>query len=151
MKTHRSTQFYCSGGECSVKCVHPTLEGGKQRRTERCGSFLGGWGCWNMWWSQNALECCWTESSFCITTPVPILPIWWGISFRDLAGKHFNILRTSQIFHLVTSTFMATRRKTFVDIGFIRMRKCKSGWGCGSICDLPFLHDWNWSSRLPVR
>ena len=28
MKMHRSTQLfpYCSGGECSVKCVQPTLE-----------------------------------------------------------------------------------------------------------------------------
>ena len=28
MKTHRSTQLflYCSGGECSVKCVCPALE-----------------------------------------------------------------------------------------------------------------------------
>ena len=28
MKTHRSTQLflYCSGGERSVKCVHPALE-----------------------------------------------------------------------------------------------------------------------------
>ena len=28
MKTHRSTQFflYCSGGECSVKCVRPALK-----------------------------------------------------------------------------------------------------------------------------
>ena len=69
--------------------------------------------------------------------PVPILPIWWGISFRYLAGKHFNILRTAQIFPLVTSTFLATRRKIFVDVGFTRTRNCKNGWGCGSINDLP--------------
>ena len=39
---------------------------------------------------------------------IPLLQIWWGINFRDLAGKHFNILRTAQIFSLVTSTFLAT-------------------------------------------
>ena len=49
----------------------------------------------------------------------PILPIWWGISFRDLAGKQFNILRIAQIFPLVTSTFLATSRKTFVGVASV--------------------------------
>ena len=83
------------------------------------------------------LECYRTESSFCMITPVPMLAIWWGISFRDLTRKHFNILRTAQFFPLVTSKFLATWRKTFMDVCFIRTRKCKSGWGCGSISDLP--------------
>ena len=45
MKMHKSTQLclYCSGGEGSVKCVRPALKnGGKQRRAEKCGSFLAG-------------------------------------------------------------------------------------------------------------
>ena len=58
--------------------------------------------------SQYALEYCRAESSFCMITPVPILPIWRGINFTNLAGKHFSILRTSQIFPLVTSTILAT-------------------------------------------
>ena len=33
--------------------------------------------------------------------------------------------------------FLATWRKTFVDVCFIRTMNCKSGWGCGSISDLP--------------
>ena len=36
---------------------------------------------------------------------------------------------------LVTSTFFATWGKTFQDFSFIRTRKLKSGWGCGSISD----------------
>ena len=86
--------------------------------------------------NQNALECCRTESFFCMITPVPTLLIWWGVSFRYLAGKHFNILHTDKIFPLVTSTFSATWRKTFMDVGFIRTRKSKSGWGCGSFSHL---------------
>ena len=87
--------------------------------------------------ASNSPECCRTVSSFCMKTHVPILPICRGISFRNLAGKHVNILRTVQIFPLVSSTFLATWRKTFVDVGFIRTRTRKSGWGCGSIGDLP--------------
>ena len=87
--------------------------------------------------SIDALECCRTESSFCMITPVPILPIWWGINFRDLAGKYFNIIRTVLIYPHVTSTILAIWRKIFMDVGFIRTRKCKSEWGCGSISDLP--------------
>ena len=41
--------LYCPGGERSAECVRPVLEmeASKQRRAERRGSFLGGWGCWN--------------------------------------------------------------------------------------------------------
>ena len=38
MKTHRSTQLflYCSGGECSVKCVRPALEMETSKEEQRC-------------------------------------------------------------------------------------------------------------------
>ena len=45
---HRYTQlfFYCSGGERSVKCVRLASEKeASKKRAERCGLFLGGWGC----------------------------------------------------------------------------------------------------------
>ena len=100
---------------------------------------------------SNVLKYFRTESSFCMITRVPILPIWWGISFRYLAGKHFNILSTVQIFPLVTSTFLAIWRETFVVVGFIWTRKCKSGWGCGSTIYLPLSTILQyWSSRLPM-
>ena len=37
MKTHRFTQLflYCSGGECSVKCVRPALEMGASKEEQR--------------------------------------------------------------------------------------------------------------------
>ena len=89
---------------------------------------------------------CRTESSFCMITPIPILPIRWGISFRELAGKHFNILRTAKIFPLVTSTFLATWRKTFVDVGFIRTRNARMGEVVDPSSTYLFLQDWNWSS-----
>ena len=125
--------FYWSGGERSVQCVCPALE----LEVSRDVWFVS-------WWLRvlrRAIKSKRPEMLsdgiiFCMIMPVPILPIWWGISFRDLAGKHYNILRTTQIFPLVTSTFLATWRKTFVDVGFIRTRKRKSGWGCGSIRDL---------------
>ena len=60
---------------------------------------------------KTTLECCRTESSFCVITPVSVLPIWWGISLRDFAGKRLNILHTSQIFPLVTSTFFGDLKK----------------------------------------
>ena len=128
--------LHCSRGEHSVKCVRPALEM-EARKEEQKVQFVS-------WWllvlrhtiCQNALECGRTESSFCMIMPIPILPIWWGICFRDLAGKHFNILHTAQIFPLMSSTYLATWRKTFMDISFFRTRKSKSGWG-GSISDLP--------------
>ena len=107
MKTHRFTKLflYCFGGERSVKCVRPALEMEARKEEQR--------GVVSSWWlrmlehakfivaCQNALECCRAELSFCMITPVPILPIWRGINFRDLAVKRFNILRTVQIFPLV--------------------------------------------------
>ena len=37
MKTHRSTKLflYCSGGEHSVKCVHPALEMERSKEEQR--------------------------------------------------------------------------------------------------------------------
>ena len=99
---------------------------------------------------QNALECCRMESSFCMIIPIPILPIWWGINVRDLAGKHFNILCTTQIFPLVTPYFWRPEeRHLWTSVSF----------GQGSVrvdevvdpsATYLFLQDWNWLSHLPV-
>ena len=66
------------------------------------------------WWSNP-------ETSFCMIMPVPMLPVWWVMSFRDLAGKHFNILRTAQIFPLATSKFWRPQeRHSWTSISFWR-------------------------------
>ena len=136
---HKFTQLflYCSGGEHNAKCVHPALKMEASKEEQRSVvRFLVAEGVaihHTVKTSQNAVG---RNHPFCMITPIPTPPIWWGISFRDLAGKHLNILRSAKIFPLVSSTFLATWRKTSVDVGFIRTRKYKSGWGCGFISDL---------------
>ena len=75
VKTHRATQLflYCSRREHSVKCVRPALEIMASKEEQRgVVSFL---------MAQSAVTrhkiiTPWTESIFCMVTPVPILPIW---------------------------------------------------------------------------
>ena len=43
----------------------------------------------------------------------------------------------SEIIPVMTTTFLATWKKTFGDVGFMRTRKCKSEGGCRSISDIP--------------
>ena len=78
MKMHRSTQlFHCSGSECSVKCVRPTLE--KEARKEERRDvvrYLVVEGAATHHKVKTPLECRRTESSFCMITPVAIVPIW---------------------------------------------------------------------------
>ena len=124
--------LYCSRDERSVKCVRPALEMEASKEEQRgVVRFLLA----ESAWTRDKVKMPWNDVGRMIR-PVPILPIWWGITCRDLVGKHFNILRTAQIFLLDFHIF-GDLKKTFVDVGFIRIRKCKSGWRCGSISDLP--------------
>ena len=125
-------------------CSSNIRNGYKQRRAERWLRML------RCAIKSKRLKFCRTESSFCMITPAPILPFWWGISFRGFAGKHFIIiLRTSQIFALVTSTFLATwRRHSWASVSFGRGSK----W-VGEVnpsATYLFEQEWNWKSRLPV-
>ena len=117
-------------------CLSCIGNGGKHRRAERCDSFLGGCGC-----LQRAIK-----------LKLPGMLSDGDILLYDNAHLHTdNLVRDrlqrfgwethqhppySPDLPLVTSTFFATRRKTFVDVGFNRTRKCKSGWDCGSVSDL---------------
>ena len=126
MKMHRSTQLflYCSGGERSVKCVHPALEREASKEEQR--------GVVRLLVAEGA------------GTRDKIKTLSDGIILlHDNASPHTANLATvtlqrfgwetlehpPYIPNLSPSDFhiFASRRKTFLDVGFIRTRKCKSG------------------------
>ena len=79
--------------------------------------------------------------------PFPILPIWWRINFRDVTGRQFNILRTVQIFPLVTCTFWRSEeRHSWTSVSFGR-RSARVGEVVEPSPTYLFLQDWNWSSH----
>ena len=109
MKTHKSTQLflYSSGGERSVKCVHPALEMEASREEQR------------------------GLVRFLVAEGAATLPVHKCLGMLSdgiilLAGKHFNILRTAQIFPHETHIFGDLKQDNLGRrVGFIRTRKCK--------------------------
>ena len=78
MKIHKPTQFYiyCSGGKRNIKCVRPALEMEASKEEQRgVVRFLVAEGDATRHKVKTPLECCRTEPSFRMTTPVPLLPI----------------------------------------------------------------------------
>ena len=140
MKTHRSTQLflYFSGGERSVKCVRPALEMEASKEEQRgVARFLVAESAATRHKVKTPWNSVGRNHPFAWIMPVPILSIWRGISFRDLAGKHFNILRTAQIFLLVTSTLFGDLKKDIRGRRFHSDEKVQEWVCCGSISDLP--------------
>ena len=101
MKTHMFTQLflYCSEGELGVKCVRPALE----MKASREVWFVS-------WWLSVLRRAIKPKCPGMLSDGIILLLDTANLvrdNFRDLVGKHFNILRTVQIVSLVTSTFLA--------------------------------------------
>ena len=149
VKTYRSTQLflYCSGSEYIVKCVLTALEmetsKEEKRSVVRVLVVEGAGTRHKVKMFRNSVR--------------RNHPFAWQrrphtsnlVSFRDLAGKHFIILRTAKIFPLVTSAFLAERH-SWTSVSFGRGSERVSEV-VDPLATYLFLQDWNWSSRLPVE
>ena len=124
--------FFISLEVCSSRIEN----GGKQRRAERRGSFVGGWGCWNAIKSKRLRML----SDEIILLHDNARPHTVNVVRDNIQRFGWDILQHPPYIPDLSPCdlhIFATWRKTFVDVGFIRTRKCKSGWGYGSISGLP--------------
>ena len=146
VKTHRHSQLflYCSGGERSVKCVRPALEMESSKDEQRgVGRFLMGEGTGTREIHRRISKrpgMLLDGIIFFHDNAHPHTANLVRDSFRDLAEKHYNILRTAHILLLVTTHFWRPHSWTSVSFGRGNAR-------LGEVVDPSatylFLQDWN--------